>query len=143
MSRRTSDAPAGALEERLAEYGCKFGRSIGCSTCEGWWPILDRLVVDLFALGWDGQVRQIKEKFGGLRVYVGATSEAIEARINRATEESLGTCEICGDPGTTAGPGWVKTHCDPCRTRWATGWRPWRDTVEGHKEALGDDNDTE
>ena len=82
----------------------------------GWSKIVQRLIRDLFILGWDGELHQIKEKFGGLRFYIGGGSDAIFRRIDAAEAESVRTCEACGEPGTTAGPGfWIRALCDSCR----------------------------
>src|SRR5262249_33643864 len=35
-----------------------------------WAGIIERLVADLFAMGWNGEVVQVKSKFGELRFYV-------------------------------------------------------------------------
>ena len=78
----------------------------------GWHDILRRLISDLFELGWDGYVGQVKEKFGGLCFYVGSASDAVYARIHNAENESLRTCERCGAPGKACDNGWVKTLCD-------------------------------
>jgi hypothetical protein len=84
----------------------------GASFGPGWTKLLDALVVDLKKLEWDGQVDQIKEKFGGLRFYVGDANHAIYERIDDAERESLRTCEECGAPGKVRGGGWIKTLCD-------------------------------
>jgi hypothetical protein len=54
-----------------------------------WAGIVERLVADLFVLGWNGEVLQVKEKFGELRFYPSPdrTDEMWE-RICQATEES-------------------------------------------------------
>lgn len=39
---------------------------------------------------------QIKEKFGGLRVYMNYCTEELKKLINKAEEESYHVCEICG-----------------------------------------------
>jgi hypothetical protein len=78
----------------------------------GWHPIIERLMNDLMKLGWDGRVRQVKEKFGGLRFYVEPSTEALHDRIDMAAEESRRTCEACGKPGVSRGEGWIKTLCD-------------------------------
>ena len=78
----------------------------------GWHDILKRLINDLFELGWDGQVLQVKEKFGGLRFYVGGASHAIYKRIEAAYDEASKTCEKCGAPGMLREGGWLKTLCD-------------------------------
>jgi hypothetical protein len=88
----------------------------------GWVPILARLATDLSAMGWDGSVSQIKEKFGSLRFYANAVGvpdelhEAFSERIIKAELESQTTCETCGEAGTLRAGGWYKTLCDVCRT---------------------------
>lgn len=81
----------------------------------GWTPLVTRLVYDLLALGWNGTVYQVKEKFGGLRFYIGTGSAAISARIDAAEEESFKTCEDCGEPGTLhTERNWLRTLCSAC-----------------------------
>ena len=93
----------------------------GASGCvgSGWIPILERLAADLVALGWDRYLDQVKEKFGGLRFYVGASTEAMQQRIAEAEAESLRTCEDCGAPGRrrTNDSGYVRTTCELCAAR--------------------------
>lgn len=84
---------------------------------DGWIPILDRLAEDLIRMGWDRDLRQVKEKFGTLRFYVGDHTEEMSHRIFQAEEESGVTCEECGKPGEVDGPGWLKCLCAECRTQ--------------------------
>jgi hypothetical protein len=96
---------------------------------KGWIPILDRLAEDLVALGWDRILDQVKQKFGGLRFYIGVGTprlsrdvyDALGRRIDEAEAESRRTCEECGAPGRPApvgGPlGWVETLCPRCFER--------------------------
>ena len=86
----------------------------------GWGKIIESLVPDLFDLGWDGVVLQVKEKFGGLRFYIGCGTDAIFDRINQSENESYVTCEDCGAPGKTkTRPGgyWLATLCETCRNK--------------------------
>ncbi len=84
----------------------------------GWGAIIESLVTDLFALGWDGQVLQVKEKFGGLRFYIDLGTQEIHERIHKAEDESFQVCEECGAAGTPEANsrGWVKTLCPAHRT---------------------------
>lgn len=79
---------------------------------KGWHPIVNSLIDDLFTLGWNGVLIQIKEKFGGLRFYVGAGNEAIWNRIQQAENKSFKICEECGKPGELRYGGWMRTLCD-------------------------------
>ncbi len=79
----------------------------------GWHDLLVRLVTDLLALGWNGEVSQVKEKFGGLRFYINAGTSELWDRIDVAESESLRTCEECGKPGSMRNKrGWLSTRCD-------------------------------
>ncbi len=78
----------------------------------GWYGIIKRLIVDLIELGWDKQICQVKEKFGGLRFYINSGSEEIWQRIQLAESASYITCEKCGELGELRGGGWIQTLCD-------------------------------
>ena len=61
------------------------------------------------------QVQQIKEKFGGLRVYTDGNDETIHALIGLAESMANRTCEGCGKKGKNRSwGGWYMTYCDTC-----------------------------
>jgi hypothetical protein len=78
---------------------------------KGWHKLVNSLIDDLFKLGWDGSLLQIKEKFGGLRFYIGQGSAEIFDRLYIAEEESIHTCEECGEPGELYYDGWIRCLC--------------------------------
>lgn len=80
----------------------------------GWHSLLERLLKDLESLGWDGTVMQVKEKFGGLRFYIGDASDAVRERIAQAEHESYATCEKCGELGGPTKDGWIRVLCEAC-----------------------------
>lgn len=58
------------------------------------------------------QVLQVKEKLGGLRVYVVSdASPAIHERVDTAERESYCLCEVCGRPGVLR-ERLLRTLCD-------------------------------
>lgn len=57
-------------------------------------------------------VRQIKEKFGGLRYYIDGGDEYIAGMIDFAEYMSVKICEECGAPGRQRSGGWIRTLCD-------------------------------
>lgn len=63
-------------------------------------------------------VVQIKEKFGGIRIYLGGMKpslyEDVDDIVANAEDESLTICEVCGKPGEPRRGGWIKTLCDQC-----------------------------
>ena len=64
------------------------------------------------------EILQIKEKFAGLRFYVGSAPEEIHDAISKAENLSFMVCEECGEPGKTRNfGGWIKTVCDLCRDK--------------------------
>jgi hypothetical protein len=80
---------------------------------KGWYPLIKSLIEDLIALGWDKQVCQVKEKFGGLRFYINAGSDEVFNRITKAERDSYNICEMCGEKGEIRMDlGWHLTLCD-------------------------------
>ncbi len=86
----------------------------------GWHPIIARLHEELLRVAPGYVARQVKEKFGALRIYLdyelGVDADAAEVLLEAAEAESLRTCEFCGAPGRPTSSGWIKTTCDGCRT---------------------------
>jgi hypothetical protein len=116
-----------------APWSREFGRrGVG----PGWRHFVDRVfdTADQRAVSVD----QVKEKFGGLRIYVGRHSHAgnrehadvraVRAVVDEVARESITVCEACGKPGRRWGETieenerlarvsggrsvWVKTLCD-------------------------------
>lgn len=80
---------------------------------EGWYPLIQKLIEDLIKLGWNKQVTQVKEKFGGLRFYINDCTREMLDRISEAEKESYSICEECGEPGELRKDlGWYFTLCD-------------------------------
>lgn len=100
---------------------CRFAVD-GFCIGDGWHGIVDRLSAKLSA---DPNlcVWQIKEKYGSLRVHFcdrdtpsdPRLDKVTDAALDKATRESMRTCEICGKPGTlTRRRNWVSVRCKPC-----------------------------
>lgn len=83
----------------------------------GWAPLLDELHDFLMQDSPGYRVDQIKEKFGGLRVYLTHVSPEAQGKIHEIEERSYRHCEWCGntDQVTTGGRPWIRTLCDSCR----------------------------
>lgn len=58
------------------------------------------------------EVRQVKEKFGGLRFYCRQGNKVIAQAIVRAENKSISICEKCGAKGVLRDGRWLKTLCD-------------------------------
>jgi len=60
---------------------------------------------------------QIKEKFGGLRIYYSGGDDFIDGLISMAEAISYKTCESCGNKGKPNESGWIVTLCEDCRNK--------------------------
>jgi len=78
---------------------------------DGWFGIIEKLSEQLEPLGVIAE--QVKEKYGGLRFYYDGPPEADEY-VMAAEEQSLETCEVCGEPGTINEGGWLQVRCSEC-----------------------------
>jgi len=58
---------------------------------------------------------QVKEKYGGLRIYFSGGDDYVDGLITMAEEMSYKICERCGCPGSPNKQGWIMTLCDKCR----------------------------
>jgi len=58
---------------------------------------------------------QIKEKWGGIRIYHSGGDDYVDGIIIMAEEMSYKICERCGCPGSPNKQGWIMTLCDKCR----------------------------
>jgi hypothetical protein len=98
----------GFYTDRPPIINCNF-----FSVDDGWLDLIKDLIEDLIKLGWDKQVCQVKENFGGLRFYINSGSDDIYKRITEAENLSYKTCEATGKPGKLRNDiGWVRTLCD-------------------------------
>lgn len=98
----------------LAAHGVSDTRGASSDVGKGWWPILADLFNRLRAAGWNGDVSQIKEKFGRLRVYLCEANKDWDRLVDEAELKSHWTCEDCGCPGKRRPTGWIRTLCDVC-----------------------------
>lgn len=112
-----------AWAELKAPYAHLYGeRHLGDAVGPGWWGIVRNAFSQIdVALkthpGSSWRVQQIKEKFGGLRIYGVATGddfflEEVNIIVDRAESAAVQTCEWCGMPGIPRETGWIKTLCD-------------------------------
>jgi hypothetical protein len=88
--------------------------SAGFFECNsGWYQLIKDLIIDLIELGWNKEICQVKEKFGGLRFYTNEVSDEMYVRISKAEYLSYQTCEVTGKPGQLRTDlGWIETLCD-------------------------------
>jgi len=104
----------------------KWARCVG----PGWYPFVARCCLTVLENG--GTIAQVKEKFGGLRLYADFPEEPedshsqlflwdvyqnqIKKYIQAAETASYWICEECGTTrnNVTTKGGWLRTLCEPC-----------------------------
>jgi len=79
---------------------------------EGWYSLIKSLIEELISAGWNKEVSQVKEKFGGLRFYIGGATEECYEIISKYEQQSYLICEVCGEEGKLIQDGWWRTLCD-------------------------------
>jgi hypothetical protein len=108
-------------------YPNLFAGDVDWTCGAGWYPLLRRLFDQLEPMAAEARVSfpdrplhvvQVKQKLGGLRVYVlGGAAEPVRekllALIREAEEEAERTCELCGQPGSMRElRGYYTPRCD-------------------------------
>ena len=78
---------------------------------EGWFGLLKNLIDELISLGWDRDMIQSKEKFGGLNFYIKEPTSEMQEVIITYERLSYEICEVCGEEGERRSGGWIKTLC--------------------------------
>ena len=87
-------------------------------TDEGWYQLIHDLIAELIKTNWDRKIIGVKEKFGGLRFQLNASTNEMFGIIRKYEELSYETCEVCGEKGIlrddcgSNGSRWYKTMCD-------------------------------
>jgi hypothetical protein len=119
-----NEAEYDAFVRRMeTEYPKMFSEPYGgFAISEGWWLIIERLCANIqHHLKWKNKesevvpqvvVRQIKEKFGGLRFYYDGGDDEISGMVRMAESWADHTCEKCGNKGERRSGGWIRTLCD-------------------------------
>ncbi len=93
-------------------------RNAGISCPEGWRNQFLELLSNIDRHQKDNtvdspiQLFQVKEKFGGIRIYYNGGDNTIHDMVNAATRKIDSTCEVCGNPGKLRGGSWLQTLCD-------------------------------
>lgn len=109
----------------FADYGGdprKTCMAWGCDHGNGWFNIVEAMCVEIQQYvdahpGMEVVFQQIKEKFATLTVYHNG-DDAVYDIVNKYSEMSAKTCEVCGKPGeviTTSG--WWVTRCPECEMK--------------------------
>jgi len=106
------------LKNKLFERFPKEWFPADISIGDGWFQILYDLLAqwELFVKNFGEpkfKILQIKQKFGGLRIYTNhGAEEIIRLTTNMAEKKSSITCEVCGSPGIFREDGWLSVKCE-------------------------------
>ena len=86
----------------------------------GWHPLIKDALTRIEALGIANlAILQVKEKFGGLRIYLSLDNDETNAIITAAEDEAHKTCEECGSRENVElrSGGWLRTLCNNCEEK--------------------------
>ena len=78
---------------------------------EGWFPLIKDMIEELLLLGWDRQILNSKEKFGGFSFMINPLEGSQEV-IVKYEMKSYSICERCGANGKQRKGDWIRTLCD-------------------------------
>lgn len=105
-------------EERMKNHSIiLFGFELG----KGWKDLILNSLPELSKIVKEREIKdfsisQIKEKFGGLRIYYSPRDEEVQNFVEKLENKCDKTCEICGaDNAVIRNGGWVRTLCDNCQ----------------------------
>jgi len=82
------------------------------SVGEGWAPLIHEVFDYMEKNRVHSKIVQVKEKWGGLRIYTDVIHEGLDEKIRSMEKKSFTICEVCGEPGALRGGGWYRTLCD-------------------------------
>jgi len=86
---------------------------------KGWETLVRKVYNAKTGLGIPVGIIQVKEKWGGLRIYTDYYVREIEEVITEVGRQSLEVCEQCGSPATLVKKGgWFQTRCETHRGEW-------------------------
>lgn len=114
------------LTQKLAqEFPEQFdpkGTQCWSHVCPGWLEPVRAVMVEVRALGIELKWSQIKEKFGGLRMYASYANkddyQLVRPLIEAAEDACSNRCFSCGAPAELRQDrGWYRTSCERCASQ--------------------------
>lgn len=119
---------SGIINKYPEVFGSEFDPTktlmyFGIETSKYWYPTIEKGIADISKIVKDQKIDnfkivQIKEKFGGLRVYCNFYTDDIDEVIDRMEEEISTICQLCGSPeGKLREDGWMVVKCDTCAAK--------------------------
>jgi hypothetical protein len=105
---KTSQYPTAVIYEG-------YDRNLALQSVGSGWAALINEVFDFFESAKIKNVRiiQVKEKWGGLRIYTDYMNDAFDQKIREVEKRSFTVCEVSGTPGKLRKcNGWYRTLSD-------------------------------
>lgn len=94
-------------------YSTGYSRSQALeSVGMGWHTLVNKAFDKLESIKDIIVIDQVKEKYGGLRIYSSPMHEEFDTFILELEKKSYKICETCGESGKLRGGGWYVTACD-------------------------------
>lgn len=82
------------------------------SVGKGWEPLVREVFSFMKEHRTHTKVIQVKEKWGGLRIYTDVIDDKLDEKIREVEKRSFTVCELCGAPGNLRGDSWYQTLCE-------------------------------
>lgn len=113
--------PRLASRNIVADFPEMFYAAFDVSLPNGWYSVVWDCCARIHGCAPETRVNQIKEKFGGLCIYLEhAAPDEVREIINRAVKQCARICQVCGKPGALGQKrGWASTRCEECRSEQA------------------------
>lgn len=89
-------------------------------TRDGWYDLIKQACESIKHTS--AKFVQVKEKFGGLRIYFeidsnDPNSDMVRMVLTQVEEDSFEICEVCGKPGHRRPRQYVQTLCEECNEK--------------------------
>lgn len=82
------------------------------SVGKGWADLINAVFSKAQSYSPGIRIIQVKEKWGGLRIYCDPYVEDFEKMVREVEKKSFTICEECGKPAKLRDGSWYKTLCD-------------------------------
>lgn len=90
----------------------------GIATGDGWFDLINETSAKIVKEDPKAVMKQIKEKFGMLRIYIQTTEKEVFIITHEAEEKSATVCENCGKPAKlNMSDCWWNTLCKECKKK--------------------------
>lgn len=114
MQKIDWDDVTNKIDEFLTKNEIKYPEC-GFHIGPGWLPVVFATLTEMIDAGWNKDLHQVKEKFCGLRIYIGEADGEIYDIIHEAERKCSTMCESCGKPHGLKIPKTGMAACERCK----------------------------